>query len=109
RLRTYGYLRSRITAKDKSRRNIELLEIEARENPSPFNQYNLGSEYLALGDAAAARDSFDRSWATLRDEVGWQSAGYAPLLVARVANARRGAGDLAGARQGGGEGAGARP
>jgi len=41
RMRHYGYLRSRITAKDKSRRNIELLELEARENPSPFNQYNL--------------------------------------------------------------------
>jgi hypothetical protein len=41
RIRHYGYLRSRITAKDKSKRNIELLEIEARENPSPFNQYNL--------------------------------------------------------------------
>ena len=40
RIRHYGYLRSRITAKDKSRRNIELLEIEARENPSPFNAYN---------------------------------------------------------------------
>jgi hypothetical protein len=40
RMRHYGYLRSRITAKDKSKRNIELLEIEARENPSPFNQYN---------------------------------------------------------------------
>jgi Glycosyl transferase family 2 len=40
RMRHYGYLRSRITAKDKSRRNIELLEIEARENPSPFNRYN---------------------------------------------------------------------
>ena len=43
RMRHYGYLRSRITAKDKSRRNIELLEIEARENPSPFNQYNLAN------------------------------------------------------------------
>jgi glycosyltransferase involved in cell wall biosynthesis len=41
RMRHYGYLRSRITAKDKSRRNIELLELEARESPSPFNHYNL--------------------------------------------------------------------
>jgi hypothetical protein len=41
RMRHYGYLGSRIAAKDKSRRNIELLEIEARESPSPFNDYNL--------------------------------------------------------------------
>ena len=74
RMRHYGYLRSRITAKDKSRRNIELLEIEARENPSPFNRYNLGSEYLALGDAARAREHFDAAWADLRQHDRWPSA-----------------------------------
>jgi glycosyltransferase involved in cell wall biosynthesis len=42
RMRHYGYLRSRITAKDKSKRNIELLELEARESPSPFNHYKFG-------------------------------------------------------------------
>ena len=51
RIRHYGYLRSRIAAKDKSRRNIELLELEARENPSPFDDFNLGSEYLVAGRA----------------------------------------------------------
>ena len=70
RMRHYGYLRSRITAKDKSRRNIELLEIEARENPSPFNDYNLGSEYLSLGDAAKARAHFDRSYEQLARAAG---------------------------------------
>jgi len=99
RMRHYGYLRSRITAKDKSRRNIELLEIEARENPSPFNRYNLGSEYLALGDAATAREHFDAAWADLRRDDRWQGAGYAPLLVARVATARRAAGDAPAARE----------
>jgi glycosyltransferase involved in cell wall biosynthesis len=41
RVRHYGYLTQRIQGKEKSRRNIELLEQEARENPSPFNDYNL--------------------------------------------------------------------
>src|SRR5690242_8210914 len=54
RIRHYGYLKSRIGAKEKSRRNIELLEQEARENPSPFNAFNLGSEYLMLSDAERA-------------------------------------------------------
>jgi tetratricopeptide (TPR) repeat protein len=99
RMRHYGYLRSRITAKDKSRRNIELLEVESHENPSPFNQYNLGSEYLALGDPERARGYFDRAWEALRIEDRWQSAGYAPLLIARVATARRGAGDIVAARE----------
>jgi hypothetical protein len=47
RMRHYGYLRSRITAKDKSRRNIELLEIEGRESPSPFNRYNVEMSFAS--------------------------------------------------------------
>src|SRR5262249_34987605 len=98
RMKHYGYLRSRIAAKDKSKRNIELLEIEAREAPSPFNDYNLGSEDLSLGDHPRAREYFDRAWRALRAEERSKGAGYAPLLVARVANARRGAGDREAAR-----------
>jgi glycosyltransferase involved in cell wall biosynthesis len=98
RIRHYGYLRSRIASKDKSRRNIELLEIEARENPSPFNDYNLGSEFLALNEPARAREHFDRAWEVLREEQRWQGAGYAPMLMARVVTARRGAGDFDAAR-----------
>ena len=41
RVRHYGYLNQRIAAREKSQRNIELLVQEARENPSPFNDYNL--------------------------------------------------------------------
>jgi hypothetical protein len=41
RVRHYGYLNQRIASKEKSQRNIQLLEQEARENPSPFNDYNL--------------------------------------------------------------------
>jgi tetratricopeptide (TPR) repeat protein len=99
RIRHYGYLRSRIASKDKSRRNIELLEIEARENPSPFNDYNLGSEYLALNEPARAREHFDKAWEVLRQDQRWQGAGYAPMLMARVVTARRGAGDLDAARE----------
>jgi hypothetical protein len=41
RVRHYGYLNQRIASKEKSERNIQLLEQDARENPSPFNDYNL--------------------------------------------------------------------
>ena len=99
RVRHYGYLNQRIASKEKSQRNIELLEQEARENPSPFNDYNLGSEYLALGDAAKARTHFDRAWESLRSIPGMSSAGYVPLLVSRAARARREAGDHAAAGQ----------
>ena len=41
RVRHYGYLNQRIRAREKSQRNIALLEQEAREQPSPFNDFNL--------------------------------------------------------------------
>jgi hypothetical protein len=37
----YGYLTQRIRSREKSQRNIQLLDQEARDNPSPFNDYNL--------------------------------------------------------------------
>ena len=92
RVRHYGYLNQRIVSKDKSRRNIQLLEQEAQESRTPFTDYNLGSEYLVLADHAAARTHLDRSWEGLREQ-GLESVGYAPLLVSRVARARREVGD----------------
>ena len=75
RMRHYGYLRSRITAKDKSRRNIELLEIEARENPSPFNRYNL---VLTL-EMSFASASMRVCWA-----INPAAAEYRPFSIASV-------------------------
>jgi tetratricopeptide (TPR) repeat protein len=92
RVRHYGYLNQRIASKDKSRRNIQLLEQEALEARTPFTDYNLGSEYLVLREHAEARTHLDRAWDSLREQ-GLQSIGYAPLLVARVARARREVGD----------------
>ncbi|HEY2869167.1 MAG TPA: glycosyltransferase [Gaiellales bacterium] len=93
RVRHYGYLNQRIASRDKSRRNIQLLEQEAQESRTPFTDYNLGSEYLVLADHAAARTHLDRSWEALREQ-GLESVGYAPLLVSRVARARREVGDF---------------
>ncbi|HEX4521682.1 MAG TPA: glycosyltransferase [Gaiellaceae bacterium] len=98
RLRHFGYLKSRISAKEKSRRNIELLEAEALELPGPFVDFNLGSEYMALGEFATARGYLDRAWDLLRREEGWSGKGYAPMLVARVAQVRREDGDTTSAR-----------
>ncbi len=93
RVRHYGYLNQRIVSKDKSRRNIQLLEQEAQESRTPFTDYNLGSEYLVLADHGAARLHLDRAWDALREQ-GLESVGYAPLLVSRAARARREVGDF---------------
>jgi tetratricopeptide (TPR) repeat protein len=99
RLLHYGYLKSRIHERAKSQRNIELLEKEAAESPTPFTWFNLGSEHLILGDHARARDYLDRAWEELRREEHWSGRGYAPLLTRRVISARRESGDLAAARR----------
>ncbi len=92
----YGYLKGRISEKDKSRRNLELLEREQKEAPSPFTAFNLGSEYVRLGETARARECFEQAWQGLGE--GWTTVGYASLLVSRLASVRRASGDLEGAR-----------
>jgi tetratricopeptide (TPR) repeat protein len=92
RVRHYGYLNQRIASRDKSQRNIQLLKQEAEEARTPFTDYNLGSEYIVLGEHAEARMHLDRAWESLREQ-GLESVGYGPLLVSRVARARREVGD----------------
>jgi hypothetical protein len=73
RVRHYGYLNQRIASKEKSQRNIELLEQEARENPSPFNDYNLAMSFesasmrvcCAIIPAAAEYSPFSMSFPVL--------------------------------------------
>jgi len=95
----YGYLKNRIGDRDKSRRNLELLHQEAREAPGPFVDFNLGSEYIALGQFDLACVHLDRGWTALRQEPGWNGKGYAPMLASRVAQARREAGKPGAARE----------
>jgi tetratricopeptide (TPR) repeat protein len=98
-LRHYGYLKSRVAARDKSRRNLELLEAEARESSSPFLAFNLGSEHQMRGDWQRAAASFDEAWTSLHDEPDWQSVGFAPLMAARTSRARRECGRIDDARE----------
>ena len=95
----YGYLKSRVSDREKSQRNLELLQQEAREAPGPFVDFNLGSEYIALGRFALARTHLDRGWIALQREPSWSAKGYAPMLAARLVQARREAGAPAAARQ----------
>jgi tetratricopeptide (TPR) repeat protein len=98
RMRHYGYLKSRVSSREKSQRNIELLEKESRESPAPFVDFNLGSEYIALGEFDKARAFLDRAWDVLTEEPLWYAKGYAPMLAARNVQARRESGDPSAAR-----------
>ena len=63
RVEHFGYLGAVRDTKDKSRRNIELLERQVAEGvDNPFLHFNLGSEYAAVGDAPRALTHFERAW-----------------------------------------------
>jgi tetratricopeptide (TPR) repeat protein len=97
RIEHYGYLGAVRSSKEKSRRNIELLERQLAEGSGApaFLAFNLGSEYAAAGDAGAALARFREAWDLLRKEgEEIYRRGYAPSLVSRLVKAYRVTGDL---------------
>jgi len=92
RVEHYGYLGVIRSAKEKSRRNIELLRAQQTEGEStPFLHFNLGSEYAAAGESAAALAEFERSWELL-DGEGSTAYGFAPTLAVRLVRELRACG-----------------
>lgn len=86
----YGYLDVVRVEKDKQHRNLELLAKQSEEGvDTPFHYFNLGSEQVAIGDAAAAAEHFERAWADLRALDALGMIGYVPLLAARLVNSLR--------------------
>jgi tetratricopeptide (TPR) repeat protein len=84
RVEHYGYLGAVSSAREKSRRNLELLRLQQAEAPAtPFLHYNLGSEYAAAGDLASALGEFERSWTLLQGESERGSHEFAPALLRR--------------------------
>ncbi|MDW5597020.1 glycosyltransferase [Conexibacter stalactiti] len=84
RLDHFGYLGAVRDAKEKSRRNIALLERQRDEgDDSAFMHFNLGSEHGAMGDAAAALVEYDRAAELLEIEPGVPQAAFVPAFVRR--------------------------
>jgi tetratricopeptide (TPR) repeat protein len=91
RIEHFGYLGAVRDAKEKSRRNIELLKVQQAESPpTPFLHFNLGSEYAAAGDHRAALDELEKAWMLIEEE-GDGGAGheFTPSLIARRVKALR--------------------
>ncbi len=92
----YGYLGVVRDAKEKSRRNIELLRAQLEEaGGSTFLHFNLGSEYAAAGDARSGCEEFERAWAPLADDPGRRERPFVPSLAVRSTKALRFCGRLA--------------
>ena len=90
RIEHYGYLGVVRNAREKSRRNIELLRLQQQESPAtPFLHYNLGSEYAAAGDAPAALVEFERAWKLMEADPERDVYEFAPALANRLVKALR--------------------
>src|SRR3954453_5333178 len=90
RIEHYGYLGVVRDAKDKSRRNLELLEQQVAEgHESAFQSFNLGSEYLALGEFQTSVNHFEKSWRMLETDPGRTVYPYVPTLANRYVTALR--------------------
>ena len=95
RIEHYGYLGVVRDSKDKSRRNLELLQQQVAEGmENAFQSFNLGSEYLALGEFQTAVDHFEKSWEMLESDPGRTVYPYVPTLANRSVTALRELGDL---------------
>ncbi len=91
RVEHFGYLGAVRDAKEKSRRNIELLLRQRDEGnvDLPFLHFNLGSEYSAIGDAPAALREFERAWELIERDAGSAGRGFTPALATRLVKALR--------------------
>ncbi|HET8977305.1 MAG TPA: glycosyltransferase [Solirubrobacteraceae bacterium] len=105
RLQHYGYLGSVREAKEKSRRNVELLRRQAAEGPpTAFLHFNLGSEYIITGELADAVDHLQRAHAMLVAEGSMALREFVPALMVRLVMALRMCGRLSEARAAAAEG-----
>ena len=85
----FGYLGVVRDEKDKSRRNLELLQRQVAEgDDSAFLHFNLGSEHLALHEDAVAVEEFACAWEKMRGDDGKiRRLGFVPSLASRYVRA----------------------
>src|SRR4051812_46001053 len=90
RIEHYGYLGVVRDAKDKSRRNLDLLLQQVAEgHKSAFQSFNLGSEYLALAELETAVEHFEIAWRMLESDPGRTVYPYVPTLANRFVTTLR--------------------
>jgi glycosyltransferase involved in cell wall biosynthesis/Flp pilus assembly protein TadD len=90
RVEHYGYLAAVSDGREKSRRNIELLRLQQEEAPAtPFLHFNLGSEYVAAGEVAAALGEFELSWDLVLGSEDRDRYEFTPALLRRLVGALR--------------------
>lgn len=77
----YGYLNHIVSKKDKIKRNIEILLQEVKDKPTDrFTRFNLGVEYMRLGEYDQALAQFKKAFVGLPS----LNVGYASVLVKNI-------------------------
>ncbi len=95
RIEHYGYLGAVRDAREKSRRNVELLRMQLEEGKAtPFLHYNLGAEYAVAGNPQAALVELERAWELLESDPERDAYQFAPALANRLVRATRACGRL---------------
>jgi glycosyltransferase involved in cell wall biosynthesis len=86
----FGYLGVVRDAKDKSRRNLELLEAQRQEGGStPFLHFNIGSEYAAMDEMQRALPEFEEAWRLAEQMPEGMKLEFLPSLASRIIAALR--------------------
>ncbi|NMM61965.1 glycosyltransferase family 2 protein [Clostridium sp. P21] len=76
----YGYLDDSLISKNKSKRNITILEEEIKKNPqNKFNYFNLGNEYSSINNEEKALENYYKAY-----EEFDETTGFAPKLIERI-------------------------
>ena len=89
RIEHYGYLGAVRDAKEKSRRNLDLLKAQQAESPTDaFLHFNLGTEYSVLGDYSSALTEYEQAWSLVQSQ-GQENRDFVPALLQRLVTALR--------------------
>jgi len=89
RIEHYGYLGAVRDAKEKSRRNLDLLKAQQAESPADaFLHFNLGTEYSVLGDYNSALTQYEQAWSLVQSQAQ-EDRDYVPALLQRLVTALR--------------------
>ncbi|MBJ7332286.1 MAG: glycosyltransferase [Solirubrobacteraceae bacterium] len=90
RVEHYGYLGVVRDAKEKSRRNLDLLLRQSEEGvDTAFHHYNLGSEYSGAGEFVKSLEEFQITWDKLQDDPELLSYGFVPSFMSRYVQSLR--------------------
>ncbi|TCJ06385.1 glycosyltransferase [Cytobacillus praedii] len=65
-----GYIPEVFSNKNKNKRNLNMLKMAVKEDPSGYNYYNLGKQFKAIGDFDSAFNAFSKSF-SLNNQVSY--------------------------------------